>query len=353
MKRCHTACLLYCVVLVSVPLLTTASWATTVLRQSFPDLVQKADTIAVGTVSAIAAEWDATTQRPYTLVTFTDLDVRKGAAQDTLTLRFLGGPDPDGNILTISGVPQFHLGDRMVLFVVGNNHQAIPLVGLWQGLYRVVFDPDRDEEIMYTHDMRPLATLPQQQGGVVYDHMAHPLGDAPVTAPLALDDVLQAIKECSMIKLFLVLFLLFGAGLADSHAFVRSTSGNGVPAYWRQAEAPLNILVGCPGSVTSCFERAARSAAEEWNAAGAQFTFRFGAPTPGIPVACAEQPVNINGLVTLFWSSQQTVPHPWDSTSLPSRTSGRPETDTSGMPMWSSTISTFGGRLRWAIPTRL
>ena len=117
--------------LACVSLLASApSWGTTVLHQSFPDLVQQADTIVVGTVSAITAEWDATHERPYTFVTFTDLDVRKGPARETLTLQMLGGPDPDGNILKISGVPDFHLGDRFLLFITGNEHIAVPLVGM-------------------------------------------------------------------------------------------------------------------------------------------------------------------------------------------------------------------------------
>ena len=180
--------LLLCLVLVGSP-----GYATTVLHQSFPDLVQKADTIVVGTVSAIEAEWDVTRERPYTFVTFTDLDVRKGAAGGTLTLRLLGGPDPDGNILTISGVPDFHLGDRLVLFIAGNERYAVPLVGLWQGLYRVVFDPDRNEDVLYTHARQPLTALPAARGGMVYDHLAAPL-DA-TASPLALGTLLQAIEE--------------------------------------------------------------------------------------------------------------------------------------------------------------
>lgn len=184
-----TLVLLVCLVLAGSP-----GHATTVLHQSFPELVQQADTIVVGTVSAIEAEWDATHERPYTFVTFTDLDVRKGSARDTLTLRFLGGPDPDGNILKISGVPDFHLGDRLVLFIAGNEHYAVPLVGMWQGIYRVVFDPDRDEDVLYTHTMQPLTALPAKRGGVVYDQALTQMSKGSA-APLALDTLLEAINE--------------------------------------------------------------------------------------------------------------------------------------------------------------
>lgn len=180
--------LLLCLLLVGSP-----GHATTVLHQSFPELVQKADTIVVGTVSTIAAEWDAAAERPYTFVTFSDLDIRKGSAQATLTLRLLGGPDPDGNILTISGVPEFHLGDRLVLFIAGNDHYAVPLVGLWQGLYRVVYDPGRDEDVLYTSARQPLTALPAKQGGVVYDPLSTQVDTE--RSPLTLDAVLEAIAE--------------------------------------------------------------------------------------------------------------------------------------------------------------
>lgn len=171
--------------------------ATTVLHQSFSDLVQKAETIAVGTVSTIHAEWDAASEIPYTLVTFTDLDIRKGDPhQTTLTLQFVGGPAPDGAILQIAGVPEFHIGDRLVLFVNGNYHRAVPLVGFWQGVYRVVFDPERDEEVLYTNARQPLTALPARRGGGVYDHAAA-LDSAPQAAgiPLSLETLLHAIDQ--------------------------------------------------------------------------------------------------------------------------------------------------------------
>ena len=167
---------------------------TTVLHHSFADLVQNAETIVVGTVSTIHTEWDAASDTPYTLITVTDLDVRKGNPNRmTLTLQFVGGPTPDGTTLQIIGVPEFQLGDRVVLFIAGNTDQAIPLVGIWQGVYRVVFDAERDEDVLYTHAMQPLAALPDDRGGLVYDSMMAPL-DAAAT-PLSLETLLQAIDQ--------------------------------------------------------------------------------------------------------------------------------------------------------------
>ena len=93
-------------------------------------------------------------------MTFSNLDILKGAAAPPLTLRFLGGPTPDGTILQIAGVPQFTIGERNVLFVAGNDHYAVPLVGIWQGVYRVVFDSTRGVDTIQTHAGQPLTTLP-------------------------------------------------------------------------------------------------------------------------------------------------------------------------------------------------
>ena len=157
-------------VLAIVLLVAAPGWATTVIQKSFTEVVQESEVIAVGTVTAIAAEWDAAHQRPFTLVTFSTLDVLKGAhTEPELTLRVLGGPHPDGSILQIAGVPQFSLGERAVVFVTGNDHYAVPLVGLWQGVYRVVFDAARSVDTIYSHARQPVTSLPTATGGLLHD----------------------------------------------------------------------------------------------------------------------------------------------------------------------------------------
>ena len=179
-------------------LISPPAWATTVLEKSLADLVQEADTVVVGTVSAIEAEYDAARETPFTYVTFTDLDILKGETDQTeLTLRFLGGPRPDGTALQIAGVPQFTVGERNVLFVTDNDHHAVPFVGLWQGVYRVVFDPDRDTDTIYTHDMQPLTALPAGGGNILHDeghadHQTHALHSAE---PLSLESFSQSIEQ--------------------------------------------------------------------------------------------------------------------------------------------------------------
>ncbi len=157
-------------VALSLLLLPLPAGATSVLEYSFPSLVQEAEVIAVGTVTAIETAWDADNQVPHTFVTFSHLEVLKGKADQTeLTLRFFGGPTPDGDIMQIAGVPQFAVGERSVIFCVGNNRQAVPLVGIWQGIYRVVFDAERGVDTIHDHAGRPVTTLPTTDVGILHD----------------------------------------------------------------------------------------------------------------------------------------------------------------------------------------
>ena len=153
-RRTGSAMALFLVVLLGAP----AAGATTVAKMSFSEVVTGAEIIAVGTVTAIEQTWDAELEMPFTLVTFSDLEVLKGTVgSEDLTLRFLGGPAPDGLTLVVAGMPQFAVRDRAVVFSTGNGVQACPLVGWWQGLYRVLFDAGRDEFTVADHLGRGVA----------------------------------------------------------------------------------------------------------------------------------------------------------------------------------------------------
>src|SRR5262245_24223107 len=96
--------------LVALPVL-----ATTAVVRTFPELVQRADVIAVGTVTTIQEQWDATRQAPFTLVTFSNLTVLKGNPGSEMTLYFLSGHTPEGQILQITGIPHFTVGEKDVV----------------------------------------------------------------------------------------------------------------------------------------------------------------------------------------------------------------------------------------------
>jgi len=158
--------------------------------------VQRAEVIAIGTVTGIREQWDTTRQAPFTLVTFSNLTVLKGNPGTEVTLYFLGGHTPEGKVLEIAGMPHFTVGEKNVVFCAGNQRDVIPLVGLWQGLLRVAFDPQRGTEIISDHSGVPIMGV--QDGAFVSE--AHPgatqlTPGAPEPEPLSLSTLQQLIQQ--------------------------------------------------------------------------------------------------------------------------------------------------------------
>ena len=105
---------------------TSAAQATTVRRMSFTEVVNEAELIAIGKVTAIRNTWNADLGMPFTEVTFSDVEVLKGAVDGAeLTLRFLGGRAPDGMTLKVAGMPRFTVGDRAAVFSAGNGLRLV------------------------------------------------------------------------------------------------------------------------------------------------------------------------------------------------------------------------------------
>jgi len=147
---------LACQLLLSGLVFTRPALATTAIERSFPELVQRADEIVIGTVNDIHEQWDPERQIPFTLVTLSDLTILKGNPGSELTLYFLGGHAPDGKILSVAETPHFTIGEKTVVFSAGNQRDVITLVGLWQGLLRVQIDTTSGTEFVTDHAGVPL-----------------------------------------------------------------------------------------------------------------------------------------------------------------------------------------------------
>jgi hypothetical protein len=162
--------------------------ATSVTEFTFTDLVTQADVIAVGTVTDIRDHWDAEKKAPLTLVTFSNLTVVKGSPGNSFTLEFLGGKMPDGLVMTIPGVPQFAVGEKALVFCAGNRRDFCPLVGIWQGVLRVMADPQRKTETVSDNFRVPIIGI---EGGKFVKR-----SPATVTQPpLSLSALLQTIQQ--------------------------------------------------------------------------------------------------------------------------------------------------------------
>jgi hypothetical protein len=162
--------------------------ATSVTEFTFTDLVTQAEVIAVGTVTDIRDHWDTEKKAPLTLVTFSHLTVVKGSPGNSFTLEFLGGKMPNGLVMTIPGVPQFAVGEKAVVFCAGNRRDFCPLVGIWQGVLRVMDDPQRKIETVSDNFRVPIIGI--EEGKLVKR------SPATVTQPpLSLSALLQTIQQ--------------------------------------------------------------------------------------------------------------------------------------------------------------
>jgi hypothetical protein len=133
-------------------------------RKDLGQLSQEAELVFEGTVTKIdyalsdgSEAEDA--KLPHTFVTYSVAGAVKGRAmeQKSITLRFLGGPTPDGRIFVVSNSPQFEVGQRDVLFVRGNGTSDCPLVDCNKGRFRVINNQmftDDGAEVLQTPDGR-------------------------------------------------------------------------------------------------------------------------------------------------------------------------------------------------------
>ena len=127
--------------------------ALSVISRSFDELVTLADLVVVGTVSAQSSAYDTPAwQHISTYVTLDNLQVVKGAVSAAqYTLRFAGGR-VDGRIEMYPGLPELRVGERYVLFVRGNFRNFFPIVGIGQGIYRVMIDASGREVVIRSED---------------------------------------------------------------------------------------------------------------------------------------------------------------------------------------------------------
>ena len=180
--------------LVGPMLATSAVQANSVLPMSFSEVVDEAEIVAAGTVTAITETWDAEQEAPFTEVTFSELDVVKGnVGREDLTLQFLGGTDPEGYVLVVSGMPQFEVGDRAVVFSAGNGSVVNPIVGSSQGLYRLFYDPGQDGFTVADHAGRAVVAI-ENRDGQMESRLSTADNDETIPDALPLDEFLDAVR---------------------------------------------------------------------------------------------------------------------------------------------------------------
>ncbi len=89
-------------------------------------------------------------EQAFTFVTYKIIETLRGAPKQQITLRFWGGVQEDGTVMTISNYPALDKGDRDVLFVKGNGKYGCPLTQCTQGRFRLI------KGNVYSEEGRPL-----------------------------------------------------------------------------------------------------------------------------------------------------------------------------------------------------
>lgn len=136
----------YVLLLVLLSHLSDASeWIT---YGSLKDKVRNADFIFEGSVVDMQyrfAKPDVTGSNsefqvvPYTFVTYKIDRIHKGkTARSVVTLRFLGGPIDDDNMMLVDSTPLFDVGERDLLLVRNDRDFICPLVGCSEGRFRFI-----------------------------------------------------------------------------------------------------------------------------------------------------------------------------------------------------------------------
>lgn len=108
--------------------------ATVLLKMNLKDLSNEADVVFVGTVVALRNEVAPGGDKACTAVTFKVESILAGkAVGKELTLRFCGGELPNGVLMKAVGIPDFRVGEKVVLFAVHDPSLYCPLTGWLQG----------------------------------------------------------------------------------------------------------------------------------------------------------------------------------------------------------------------------
>jgi hypothetical protein len=158
--------------------------ATVFLPIEFRELVAAAPVIVHGQVVDVRSEWVDGRRAVETFVTVEAADYLKGNLGDRVTFKVPGGQL--GRYRTVFvGAPTFRPGDEVVLFLKASGPAFPFVVGLSQGVFRVVTDP---------RSGRRVVTPPAVMAASSLDATRIVRGDAGRTA-LAIDAFRDAVRR--------------------------------------------------------------------------------------------------------------------------------------------------------------
>jgi len=164
-----------CALLLVSGLAVPEARAMSVVAPTFEELVGLSDVIVRGVVTDVRAEeFDSPQGRGvHTLVTLQVERALKGSPGETVTLSLLGGK-AGRRTLRVVGMPEFHVGDREIVFFARNGEVICPLIAAGHGRYHVRHDAATNRDFIARDNGTPLVST---------DEIIAPLENAAAAAP--------------------------------------------------------------------------------------------------------------------------------------------------------------------------
>lgn len=169
--------------------------ATMVLPQGLDNLHAKAKYVFLGNCLENKVAFDPISGRVATFTTFQILESLKGNPGTTYTIKQVGGQLPDSPIVEhITGVPQFAVGQRYLVFVPAPSRIGFASpVGLTQGVFTAKENASGETTVSNGRDVADLleTVTPDKipPGLITKMHLARTPGNAEARKSMPLDDM--------------------------------------------------------------------------------------------------------------------------------------------------------------------
>ncbi len=170
--------------LATLALALAPAMATVVPWMSLEEMTREAGVIVVGSVETTASRFSADGRMIITAITVVVEKPLKGGPRARVVLEVPGGHVGD-QTLVASGAPVFARGERVALFLHGEEGRPLAVVGWNQGKMTVKRDPRTGRDLVRG----------QTAGVLLVDPQGHPVGpDREAVGPVELGDFVKQIE---------------------------------------------------------------------------------------------------------------------------------------------------------------
>lgn len=127
----------------AIALVTSSASATVIKKKSLAEMFTDSELVFTGTLLSAVYDLDET-GLPWTLYTFSQLDILAGNYEGgSFSLRCPGGV-LDGIVTKVGGTPDFEVGDKSLVFF--DEHDWCQVAGWFQGEFKIIGDPEGSGE---------------------------------------------------------------------------------------------------------------------------------------------------------------------------------------------------------------